>query len=187
MMRMRKTHCKRPGLALLLLIGIVARCASSPARASQQTNVQVPSPQLTFGVFVGQFDPDGTFKLQGSGWPAMKGNWKIKGDEIDLAMAGGPEGCNGPGRFRIRVDGSHLSFDVISDECTVRRMILDRSTWVPPGEVKPPPPRRILGTAGTSATAPARPDSNSSKGSWPSFRGQQASGIAERQNLPDRW
>ena len=37
------------------------------------------------------------------------------------------------------------------------------------------------------ARPPARPDPNTQSGSWPSFRGPQASGVAERQNLPDRW
>jgi outer membrane protein assembly factor BamB len=64
-------------------------------------------------------------------------------------------------------------------------MIIDHSTWAPTGEVKTTVPRHIVTTA--SARAPARPDPNTPNGSWPSFRGQQASGIAERQNLPDRW
>jgi outer membrane protein assembly factor BamB len=140
---------------------------------------------LTFGVFAAQFDSNRTFTLEGKGWPSMKGNWKSKGDEIELSMSGGPDGCGGPGRYRIHLDGSHITFDLISDECTVRRMIIDRSTWVPPGEVKAIAPRRIVKTAG--ARAPTRPDPNTPNGSWPSFRGQQASGVAERQNLPDRW
>jgi outer membrane protein assembly factor BamB len=64
-------------------------------------------------------------------------------------------------------------------------MILDGSTWSPDGEVKTTTPRRMVRSAG--ARAPARPDPNTSKGNWPSFRGPQASGIAEQQNLPDRW
>jgi outer membrane protein assembly factor BamB len=64
-------------------------------------------------------------------------------------------------------------------------MILDGSTWSPDGEVKTTTPRRIVRSAG--ARAPSRPDPNTSKGNWPSFRGPQASGIAEQQNLPDRW
>ena len=184
-MRMRRIDCKRLGLALLLAIGTVATSASRPAGASQQTDVQVPSYALTFGVFAARFDSSRTFTLEGDRWPSMKGNWKSKGDEIELSMSGGPDGCDGPGRYRIRVDGNHVSFDLVSDDCTPRRMILDRSTWVPAGEVKTTAPRRIVRTAG--APAPSRPDPNTSKGSWPSFRGQQASGIAERQNLPDRW
>ncbi|MBD0326811.1 MAG: PQQ-binding-like beta-propeller repeat protein, partial [Pyrinomonadaceae bacterium] len=35
--------------------------------------------------------------------------------------------------------------------------------------------------------APARPEPSSPNGNWPSFRGPQASGVASRQNLPDRW
>ncbi|HWS54422.1 MAG TPA: PQQ-binding-like beta-propeller repeat protein, partial [Pyrinomonadaceae bacterium] len=34
---------------------------------------------------------------------------------------------------------------------------------------------------------PARPKPSAARGSWPSFRGPQASGVAEGQNLPDRW
>ncbi len=182
---MRRIDCKRLGLALLLAIGIVTTSTSRPAGASRQTDVQVPASKLTFGVFAAQFDSNRTFTLEGKGWPSMKGNWKSKGDEIELSMSGGPDGCGGPGRYRIHLDGSHITFDLISDECTVRRMIIDRSTWVPPGEVKTIVPRRIVKTAG--ARAPARPDPDTANGSWPSFRGQQASGVAERQNLPDRW
>jgi outer membrane protein assembly factor BamB len=159
--------------------------ASRPASAGQQSDVQIPSSKLTFGVFVARFDSSGTFKVEGDRWPTMNGNWKSKGDEIALSMSGGPEGCGGPGRYRVRVDGNQVSFDLISDDCTVRRMILDQSTWVPPGEVKPTVPRQIVRTAG--ARAIARIDPETPNGSWPSFRGHQASGIAEPQNLPDRW
>ena len=170
---------------MLFAAGIVAASASRPAGASQQPDVQVPSYSMKFGAFVANFDSDGTFTLEGTGWPRMAGNWKSKGDEIEMSMTGAPKGCDGAGRYRIRVDGNHLSFDLISDECTVRRMIVDHSTWAPTGEAKTIAPRRIVRTAGGSA--PSRPDPNSPTGSWPSFRGQQASGIAERQNLPDRW
>src|SRR6266536_535243 len=178
-------YCKKLGLVLLLAMGMVVSSVSKLAVASQQTDVQIPSNSLTFGVFVARFDSSGTFTLEGDRWPSMKGNWKSKGDEIELSMTGGPNGCNGPGRYRIRVNGNRVGFDIISDECRARSMILNRSTWVPAGEVKTTPPRRIVRTAGHRA--PSRPDPNTQKASWPSFRGPQASGMAERQNLPDRW
>ena len=182
---MKRMNCKRLGLALMLTIGIVAASASRPAVASQQADVKVPSSPLKFGVFVVQFDSGGTFKLEGDRWPTLAGNWKIKGDEIELSTSGGPKGCDVPARYRIQSDGSHVSFDLVSDDCTPRRMILDRSTWSPAGEVKPTSPRRIVRTAG--ARTPVRPDPKAPKGNWPSFRGPQASGIAEQQNIPDRW
>ncbi len=171
-------------MVLALTVGIVAAGASSPAVASQQTNVQVPSSQLKFGVFVAEFAPTGTFKLQGDRWPTLVGSWKIDGDVVELSMPG-QKGCDGPGRYKVRIDGSHVSFDLVSDDCVPRRMILDRSNWSPMSEAKTIAPRRIVRTGG--ARAPARPDPNTPKGSWPSFRGPQASGIAERQNLPDQW
>jgi outer membrane protein assembly factor BamB len=140
---------------------------------------------MKFGVFIIQFDPGGTFKLQGDRWPTINGNWKGTGNEIELTMSGGPGGCDGPGKYRVRTEGKHVGFDLVSDECQVRRMIIDRSTWSPGTEIKAKPTRNITTTAGERAPAPN--SKHSSKGSWPSFRGPQASGIAEGQNLPDRW
>jgi len=184
---MRKMNHKSLGLAILFAIGIVATSASRPAGA--QTDVQVPSYSMKFGAFVAKFDPSGIFTLEGTGWPRLTGNWKSKADEIELSMTGGPKGCDGLGRYRIRVDGTHVSFDVISDECVPRRMIIDRSNWAPATEMKAIAPRRIVRTAGARAPSRTAPNTtpNSSNGSWPSFRGPQAAGIAERQNLPDRW
>jgi outer membrane protein assembly factor BamB len=170
---------------LVLATGIVAIAALTPAGANQQKDVQLPSYPLTFGVFVARFDSGGTFKLEGDRWPTLTGTWKRMGDEIELSTSGVPKGCDGPGRYRLRQDGNHISFDLVADECMPRRMIIDRSTWSPAGEAKTPAPRRIVRTA--RARPPARPDPNTANGSWPSFRGPQASGIAERQNLPDRW
>ena len=169
----------------MLTIGIVAANASRPATAYQQNDVQIPSYPLTFGVFTARFNADSTFSLEGYGWPSMKGTWKSKGDEIELSMTGVPDSCKGAGRYRLRGDGKHLSFDLIADDCTPRRMILDRSTWSPTGEVKTVPVRNIVRTAGNRA--PARPEPSTAKGNWPSFRGVQASGVAEQQNLPDQW
>jgi outer membrane protein assembly factor BamB len=151
---------------------------------AQEATIKLPSEPLKFGVFVAQFDPGGTFKLQGDRWPTVEGNWKTTGSEIELTKPGATGGCGGPGRYIVRTEGKHIGFAVISDDCQLRRMIIDRSTWSPATEVKALPVRTITRTAG------ARPPSNtknSSKGSWPSFRGTEASGIADGQNLPDRW
>jgi outer membrane protein assembly factor BamB len=56
------------------------------------------------------------------------------------------------------------------------------------GQTAPPQPtpeRRIVRTVADVPTALR--DAATPAGSWPSFRGPQASGIAEGQNLPDRW
>ena len=182
---MNRIDWKRLVLTLLMATGIVAAGGLRPAAANAQADVKVPSSPLKFGVFVALFDTAGTFKLEGDRWPTMTGTWKIKGDEIELVMSGGPKGCEGPGKYRLSGDGTHVSFSLISDDCVPRRMILDRSTWSPPEEVKKIAPRRIVRTAGNRA--PARPEPNGKTGNWPSFRGPQASGVAERQNLPDKW
>ena len=181
---MRRKDYLRIGLSL----EVVINCALAPLAfitVAQQETVKVPSYPLKFGSFVAQFDLGGTFKLQGQGWPSMSGNWKSQGAEIELSMSGGPGGCDGAGRYRFRMVGKGVSFDLVSDDCKPRRMILDRSTWSPEAE-KEAKPSRII-TRITGARAPSHPDPNTAKGSWPSFRGPQASGIAEAQNLPDRW
>jgi len=183
--QMRRIDFKKLWTMVLLAAGIVAANALTAANASQQTDVQVPSYPIKFGVFVAHFDPAGTYKLEGDRWPTLAGTWKISGDEIEILTSGGPKGCEGAGRYRLRKDGTHVNFDLVSDQCMPRQMILNRSTWSPVGEVKTVAPRNIVRTA--RARPPARPDPNTANGSWPSFRGPQASGVAERQNLPDRW
>ncbi|HEX8000733.1 MAG TPA: PQQ-binding-like beta-propeller repeat protein [Pyrinomonadaceae bacterium] len=180
---MRRKNYRRLALVLLLAMGIVSAVASRPALTAQQADVQIPSQRLRFGVFVARFDTGGTFTLEGDRWPTLRGNWKSKGDEIELT--GGPIGCETPGRYKLRADGNSISFDLISDNCTPRRMILDRSTWSPAGEVKTESSPRIVRVAG--ARAPASPAPSTPNENWPSFRGPQASGVAARQNLPDRW
>src|SRR5215510_7656503 len=146
---------------------------------THRSKAALPSHPLSFGVFVVRFDLAGTFTLEGSGWPKLNGSWKTLGDEVELAISGGPGGCDGPGKYRFNSDGKRVTFDVVADECVPRRMIIDRSTWLPAGEKVTRTPRKI------TLTAHARPSSRSSnaKGSWPSFRGPHASGVAEGQNL----
>ena len=100
-------------------------------------------------------------------------------------MTGGPGGCDGPGRYEFNVDNNRVGFKLVADDCRPRRMIIDGSVWAPADEARVLPPRRITLTSG--ARASALPRLKSVNGSWPSFRGPQASGIAEKQNLPDRW
>jgi len=145
----------------------------------------IPSYPLKFGVFVASFDPAGTFTLEGAGWPKLNGTWKnLDANQVELAMSGGPGGCDVPGKYRFNSDGSRVSFDVVADECMPRRIIVDRSTWIPASETVVLPPREIVNVA--TASPPARPIATD-KGSWPSFRGPHASGVADGQNLPDQW
>jgi outer membrane protein assembly factor BamB len=145
----------------------------------------LPEGPLTLRAFSLQFDPAGTFSLAGEGWPSMQGTWTRSGNEVTLHMPAGAEGCRAPGRYRFTVNGASVSFAVVADGCTERRMILDRNTWVPPGATVTRADRRITRTAalGTGPLPKAAPAS----ASWPSFRGAGASGVADGQHLPDRW
>ncbi len=168
-----------------LTIVIAAASFSNPTSARQQPGVQLPSTPLKFGVFAAHFDPGGAFKLEGDRWPALSGSWKLKGDEIELVSSKAPKGCEGPGRYRARVDGKRVSFELIADDCVPRRMILNGSAWSPAEETKVIAPRRI--TTKASARPPKRPEPSAANANWPSFRGAQAAGVVEKQNLPDKW
>ncbi len=148
----------------------------------------LPSNPMSFGVFTARFDPAGTFTVEGDRWPKLSGNWKNQGAEFELslsAMANGAGGCDGLGKYRATFDGKHVSVGVVADECKVRQIILDGSTWLPAGETVAKPERNFVRTA--HARPPSRPSPAKAAESWPSFRGPNASGVAEGQNLPDEW
>lgn len=153
--------------------------------AAQPGKAELPSYPMAFGAFNLRFDPGGTFLLEGRGWPGFLGTWKMSGSEIELVVSGGPGGCDVPGRYRVSNEAKRVGFDVVADDCRVRRMILDRSRWAPAGEPKVIPVRNISVVA--TAKPPKSANPKSTNGSWPSFRGAQASGIADGQNLPDKW
>ncbi len=151
----------------------------------QKKAADLPSTPMKFGIFTARFDPGGTFSLEGDRWPRLNGNWKKTGAEIELTTSGGPGGCDKPGKYRLNTGPKSMSFDLISDDCMPRRMILDRSSWLPAGETVAKPKREIKLTQGERLST--RLKAGPAKGSWPSFRGPHASGIAEGQNLPDQW
>ncbi len=155
--------------------------AIAPAIAAQAS---LPSGPLVIRDFTLQFDPAGTFSLSGAGWPEMSGSWKASSNEVTLLQQG-PKDCTAAGVYTFAIDGPRVSFSLVKDDCTPRRMIIDRSLWLPRGVAAPVAPRAIARTAG-NATGPL-PEVARGTGHWPSFRGHQAAGIAEQQNLPDRW
>ena len=153
--------------------------------ATQRSDVGLPAEPLKLGVLVAQFDPAGTFTIGGERWPSITGNWKITGAEVELIGSSNPRGCETPGKYRVKRQGTHVGFELVSDNCQFRRMMLDGSDWSPASEAKVIPARNVIRTAGAKLSSAA--DKKGMKSSWPSFRGPQASGIADGQNLPDRW
>ena len=164
-------------LASALAVSLIA---SSPA--AQQS---LPSGPLAIRAFTLRFDPAGTFALSGDGWPSMAGTWTTSGREVTLQSQTGPDACTGAGRYTFSIDGARVSFNLIADACTPRRMILDGSQWSPPGVQPAMDVRRIVRRTGSVKGALPPPAGGS--GHWPSFRGHEAAGSAEKQNLPDHW
>src|SRR6185295_10890902 len=120
---MKRLRTIRPRLALVLMLSWIVSSA-------QQSPAPIPANALKFGVFEAKFDPGGTFTLQGFRWPTLNGKWKTGGNVIELTMTGGPGGCDGAGRYEFHVDektADRVDFKLITDDCAVRRIILDGS------------------------------------------------------------
>ena len=172
-----------PKLVVVAAVALFASTlGSGPAVPPQPA---LPGGQLAFGAFHARFVPDGTFVLEGDGWPTFKGTWKQEGAHVALLTPGMPDGCDKAGRYDAVVDGAHVSFTVVEDACTPRRMILHGSRWRPATEAEARPERRIVRTPADHP--PSLPAGGTEAGSWPSFRGPHAAGVADHQNLPDRW
>ena len=171
-----------PSTRSIIWLGAVAICGVTIAVKAQQAP---PSAPLHYRLFTITFAADGALTLEGQGWPAFKGTWKAVKDEVVLTTTGGPAGCTETGRYRFRSEGTQLLLTLVADACQPRRMILHDSKWLPQGEKPRIPDRQIARTG--SGIVSALPAADSATGSWPSFRGATASGIADGQHLPDRW
>src|SRR5688500_14341847 len=144
----------------------------------------LPSGPLAVRDFTLRFDPAGTFTLSGAGWPTMAGMWTASGNEVTLRNTSGPKDCMNPARYSFTIDGARVSLAALADDCKVRQMILDGSQWLPAGTARAAAPRRIVHTPGpVKGALPAV----TGVGHWPSFRGAEATGVAEKQHLPERW
>jgi len=164
-------------LRTVVFFGVLVQATPTPT-------VTLPSQPLRFGAFTARFDPSGTFNVDGQGWPKLEGTWTIQGAEIELRTPSAPKECAEPARYRVTAVDGHPTFAVIADPCQTRRMILDRSSWRLASETVAVTARKISVTP--IARPPAKPFA-AAAGSWPSFRGAQAAGVADGQNLPDAW
>ncbi len=154
---------------------------ATPGAALQPS---IPTIPLTYGFFTTQFSADGSFSLKGDGWPTFAGTWKADGGQIELTTPGVRD-CEPQARYSYQLDGGRLRLGVVTDTCMVRRMILDRSAWRAVGEAEVIPIRRIA--TRVAERLPPLPAAAAATGSWPSFRGREASGVADSQLLPDQW
>ncbi len=174
-------------MGAVVAASVGALLAGGPQGTAPQA-VVLPDTPMTFGAFTATFGRDGAFALSGQGWPPFKGTWKAAGGVLELTTAGGEKdekGCDGAARYSYRLDGVRLTLAIVSDGCETRKLILDGSAWVPVGTVITHPQRRIVRTAAVMRSA--LPAAAPAKGSWPSFRGVRASGVADGQSLPDVW
>ncbi len=165
---------------------MTAVAVAAPTATASQSDSPLPAGPLAFGAFVGEFKGDGSFSIEGAGWPPMAGTWTLDGEALELSLADAPSGCDAPARYDFEVSDGRLHLSLSdTDDCMPRRMILDGSIWRPADEAEEIAERVIRHSA--APRPPALPDPGSDAGSWPSFRGADASGVAYGQDLPDEW
>ena len=174
-----------PILPRIVIAALLVFAAGAGAAPRAQQPPAPPDYPLQFAGFAARFLPDGTFSLTGAGWPAFTGTWKAAGGEVEIVTPDAPGGCDKPGRYRFTTRNGRTTLDAVADECRPRHMILDRSTWRRAGEKEAIPERKIVLTRapGAGPLPAAVPEA----GSWPSFRGPRASGVADGMHLPDTW
>ncbi|HXT70756.1 MAG TPA: PQQ-binding-like beta-propeller repeat protein [Vicinamibacterales bacterium] len=159
--------------------------AAHPQSPSPSQSPALPATPLTYGFLAATFAPDGTFTITGSGWPKLAGKFVTANNEIELSLTSPMNGCADNGKYRYQVTGKQVTFVLVTDTCAPRRMMLADSTWLPAGEKPVIPARKIVRSSATGVRA--LPAAAPVKGSWPSFRGREASGVADGQALPDEW
>jgi outer membrane protein assembly factor BamB len=183
-----------------MAVGVLA--AESRFEA-QQAAGSMPS-ALTYRTYTARFAADGRFDvvgtIEGMGSFRFDGTWSRTGDRLDLrgsldaegtklfAMTGMPPeamACQGSGTYRVGFEGPDVTFDAVSDTCDPRRLALDRTRWRPAGTAERPPTRNFVTTP--ASPRPRIPAAAPDPSPWPSFRGREASGVADGQQLPDQW
>src|SRR5262249_44508409 len=121
-------------LRTLTIVAALALCLSADEVSTPQ-NIQggpaLTAGPWTFGVFTARFQSDGTLTMEGQGWPTLKGTWKMSDAVLELSMPGQPLQCTQTGRYRVSLDGTRFTLEAESDECKMRRLFFDRSTWRP--------------------------------------------------------
>jgi hypothetical protein len=95
---------------MISLIGASLVAGAAGERLLGQPIPPLPAQRLAFGAFIAQFAPDGTFALEGAGWPSFKGTWTSNGSRIEHALRPEPRDNDAAyaydvsGRLRWKVD-----------------------------------------------------------------------------------
>jgi hypothetical protein len=181
---------------LALAVAIAVSAIAIPHTAGRAQAPSLPFRSLTLGVVTVEFRPDGTFvaeaSFEGMGALRASAQWKAEGDIVELVawnseafpLLGPRDGCEVPGRYRHAVESGHVRFERVTDDCEARLTLFNGTRWRPTGTAEVFE-RRIIRTL--AKPRPPLPRATDPLGSWPSFRGPQANGVADGQQLPDRW
>jgi outer membrane protein assembly factor BamB len=174
---MRKTLL-RPALC----VAIALTALTAPLHAQEP----IPTGELAWGTFLATFSESEGFSIASDMGP-MAGALTIEGDEVTVAFTGEAPfpGCEESGRYRYRVQDGVLHLTMLADTCEMRGLIFDGSAWRPSDQPYSYAAREIKVTAADSVVELPAP--SSSDGSWPSFRGAGAAGVATDMALPETW
>ena len=184
---MKSTLLSMTRTLVVALVFVALPTIANTVRSAPQQASPLPAGDLAWGMFLGTFSEGEGFALRGGDFPPMAGSVRIDGSELVLTFSGEVpfEGCDGPGRYAFRVEDGVLHLSVVADDCGIRSIIMDGSAWRPADRPYEYPERVIKITTADDPTA--LPEPTSAAGSWPSFRGPDAAGVADGMNLPETW
>jgi outer membrane protein assembly factor BamB len=189
-------------MRLSSLAAAILLAFAAPPNYIRAQDPLIPTGRLVFRSSSLEFQPSGTFLIhsvvEGIGEVRATGAWKSQSGTIELsdhgivagaellkAMSVPLDGCAAAGQYRFEVHGKQLRLSLVGDTCAPRLLFLDKTRWAPPGEPNLAPPRTVTRTMFDAKVRLPRAADRS--GNWPSFRGPEAAGVADGQQLPDVW
>ena len=88
-----------------------------------------PTGKYARGEFEITFNDDKTHTVSTDGKVVVKGSYTVTEDQIVITDKEGDFACQGPGKYKWKVEGTSLKFEKVEDECDGRATALSGFTW----------------------------------------------------------
>jgi len=110
---------------LILLVSLLCISLSSLGVAQKK----FPTGKYASGDFEITFNDDQTHTVSADGKVVVKGSYTVTEDQIVITDKEGDFACQGPGKYKWKVEGTSLKFEKVEDECDGRATALSGFTW----------------------------------------------------------
>lgn len=131
---MKKSHTKTCfflvpiTLVFILIAGACSSSTSSSTTNTFPTGTYIPPVQRTAGIEM-VFSEDGSFVMSGPQFTPIKGKYTVDKDKIVITETGASPCANIPGTYTWKSDSESLTFVVVDDQCSIRRIDWQAGSW----------------------------------------------------------